>query len=143
MTATRSIKARTTNIQTSTSRSQGATGFQSLKITLYQDQIPIWGGNKVKPVRSKPQITVSLPLVRVLESDPPTPPGQPSSSRAGSPQLPFLFLARVASTGKGPTQRSSLSSSFSSLAATAIANSRSPSSVFSRSSGSRRRRLLS
>lgn len=61
MTATRSNKARNTNIQTSTSRSQGATGFQSLKITLYQDQIPIWGGNKVKPVRSKPQIHCLTP----------------------------------------------------------------------------------
>lgn len=66
MTATRSIKARNTNTQAipvvaSMLTSQGATGFQSLKITLYQDQIPIWGGNEVKPVRSKPQTHCPTP----------------------------------------------------------------------------------
>lgn len=53
-------------------------------------------------------------------------------------QLPFLFLASVASTGKGPTQRSSFSSSFSWDTATATASSLSLSSVFSDSSRSRR-----
>lgn len=68
---------------------------------------------------------------------------QPSSLLAGSPQLPFLFLASVASTGKGPTQRSSFSSSSSSLPSTASAGSRSLSSVFSDPSGSRRLLLFS